>query len=124
MAIKKTGKGPRKLSQIVRNRLAEIEDKFEAGWTMDSVREALEEELDISINVGSLRGAVSRARKSQNGSVVEASPHRQEQKLTSGKPQPVNEPPKSGEEKKRALAEASRVPIPNLEKYFPKTRCR
>lgn len=139
-----TGPKRTKLRGIVRTELSRIEEMLRGGYTITGVVELLEHETGLKINHLTFKTALSVIRKErrQNGNWIaqstifsnvteaEAESHMVEQtQKQSSEPEQTSMPsktqitkgqPQTAEEKKRALAEATRAPIPDLEKYLPK----
>lgn len=134
--------GQRKLTGIIRSRLSEIEEKLRSGWTLETARAALEAELGMPVKFNTFRWAIYQARKTHTENWIAQSTEQASSPAAQTEPtttQPIRESPapdpvpkpkeieaknerpaETAEEKKRALAEATRAPIPNLDKYLPK----
>ncbi|MBS1023508.1 hypothetical protein JK207_16070 [Gluconobacter cerinus] len=99
---------PTKLVGILRGQIDRIETLIRSGYTLETIRQMLEEELDLSIKIRTLETGLYRVRKERKGSAQDARQlHRPKRTVTlSAEPAPTSparQPPLDSGEDEKAL---------------------
>lgn len=83
---------PTKLVGILRGQIDRIETLIRSGYTLEAIRQMLEEELELSIKIRTLETCLYRVRKERKGTAQDARPaHRTTRTVTlSAEPAPTS----------------------------------